>query len=163
MPEGRRRCHAFLVNGNACSVGDTVNGIEPCRDRSRIHHRGLSKRLRQCLSGIVQESNVVAQHSLGECHKKPAMGNTAIALDGTHDALQIYSLTSMLTARTEQHAMAGSSIDALVDGRHPARNQFYLLSVNSPCIAIEIIFLVFRQVVNRHEVHETMRILGHQA
>ena len=103
-------------------------------------------------AGLIQHFVIIGIESIGEGDQFGCVrnGNFGLAVD----ALQVVSVAGMFAARTEQYCMAGGSVDALVDGGHPRREELDLGVRQVAVFVAEIAQRGVRQVLRGIEMPE---------
>ena len=130
FPEVGGRFQSRLVDGDAGGIGHPVDGVERRRDTAGIDECLRPQRVQHVPPRGAQRVHVVEHHGFGKSAQQFAMGNAGIALGPPMIAFRSTSFPSCwLLARAKR--MAGRSIGTLVDGGHPAGDQFDLLAVDA--------------------------------
>ena len=141
-----RHRHLVRFEWNARRIGDPVDGVEEGGDPGRVGEGLGPHRVDHRLTGSGDPVEVRADHGFGEGGQDARVGNAAFVAGRAQDGAQIVGLTSMIAARTEQCHMAGRSIDALVEGGDPARDQLDLGVGDGAELPVEVAHLVAAQI-----------------
>ena len=130
----------FLVGfeGNAGGIGDPHHGVEDRGERGAIDDRTLTHGFRNAFPDFSQPHPIPRDQDVGKLDEQGRMWNSARGQFFAVDALESEFPAFEFAARTEQYRMAGGSVDALIEGGHPRRQQFDLRVRDVPVLNPEL-------------------------
>ena len=155
------RLRFFRFERDAGGVGDPVDRIEEADHPGRVGETGRTYRFAQRSARSGERPLVLAEYGFGEFHEQAAVRNAAIVLHRSGHRVQIVISIVGHAARTEQQGVTGSSIETLVQGGDPRRQQFDLRVADRAVFAREVAHFEWPLVLVRHDIEEALHLVGH--
>lgn len=150
-----------VLNLNAGGIRHTIDGIEGCRDSSRVDQCCIAHRGADFATDSGQTCIIAAKYRIGERHEQCAVADVAIP-SAVRKYGQVVILASRFAALTEQDRMRSSSIKTLIEDRDTTRNQFNLRMCDGAKFARKISHPLARQVLGFHQLKPREGLLGYE-